>query len=129
MGSALVNHRPLTRGYGVVFELGEGREVAGIYLGKKNDQYWLNILDGEIYIDVANVHKIQRVTCQKAAFLVLQSRIDTSNAQDHWRMSRWAQKRNMKPEALMEAKAAASIGHKDADLFVARPNWPYPTNA
>lgn len=99
----------VVKGDGVVVILAGGREIAGIYLGRRDGAVWIGQDGGEVGLEPESILKIKASKSNDAEFLRRKAALAPTDISGHWKLAEWASAMGLDNSAKSEATIVISL--------------------
>jgi hypothetical protein len=108
------------KGDSVTLTLHGGREVAGIYLERKDGAVWVAVDQGEIGVDTKTIREMHVEDSATAEFRRRLSAVGEKDVEGHFALAKWARTNGLEASAIAEGKRVLALDPENsgAHFFV-----------
>lgn len=108
--------KPPAVGSGVVLTLAEGRQVTGLYLGRRDGAVWIGLDGGEIGVEESTILAIKPVKSAHAEYNRRKAKLSPTDADGWWKLAAWARDKKLEDPARVAAETVVRLDphHEEA---------------
>lgn len=114
------NEAAVKKGDSVILLLQGGREVAGIYVERKDGAIWVSVDQGEIGIDTTTIVEMRVEASDTSEFRKRRSVLKDTDVEGHFALAQWAREKGLESSAVAEAEHVLVLdpSHRLAHFFL-----------